>query len=134
MSSPSSLSPEQREIRALGDESGGISSDEEEDRLVRGEIAREQRLGARQRTRRQKQHAGESALSPVDERTPLLGDGKSVFGAEVGKAGSRASQWIKRWKNEAVKAVKTTRSRVGKEELVGGLKNGIESLPAVVLG
>lgn len=121
------------QVRALGDETGGVPSDEEEDRLVEDEIRREREDKRLQNKKRKKNIA--STVKPnatilADERTSLLQGGKRSSGLEraVGK------QRLTRWRDRTVLALDSMKDHFGKDRLAESAKNGVQSLPAVVLG
>jgi hypothetical protein len=122
-------------VRALGDETGGVPSDEEEDRLVEEEIRRERQNERLETKKRQKSMTGAErpahvTLSPVDERTSLLPNGKRTTRMEqvVGK------QRLRGWRDRASNAVRSTKHHFAADQLRASAKNGVQSLPAVVLG
>lgn len=123
------------QVRALGDETGGVPSDEEEDRLVEEEIRRERQNERLETKKRQKSMTGAErpahvTLSPVDERTSLLPNGKRTTRMEqvVGK------QRLRGWRDRASNAVRSTKHHFAADQLRASAKNGVQSLPAVVLG
>lgn len=122
-----------QKIRALGDEIGGLDSDEEEEALVQAQIEAEEEEAAREEER-QKSRREEERADEANERTSLLGGRKLVSTTSfvdlpaVGAATRRFGGWVDQAKKKA-KGVSVTR-----EDLVDGGKVAVQSIPAVILG
>lgn len=123
-----------QKIRSLGDEVGGLDSDEEEEALVQAQIEAEEEEAAREQERQKRRREEDDQGGEVNERTSLLGGRKLVstpsFGdlQVVGAAKKRFGGWVDKAKKEA-KGVSITRA-----DVVDGGKVAVQSIPAVVLG
>ncbi|ORY75647.1 sulfate transporter family-domain-containing protein [Leucosporidium creatinivorum] len=121
-----------QKIRALGDEVGGLDSDEEEEALVQAQIEAEEEEAAREQERSRRRR--DEAQGEVNERTSLLGGRKLASTNSfadlqvVGAAKKRFGGWVDKARTKA-KGVSVTR-----EDLIDGGKVAVQSIPAVVLG
>lgn len=121
-------------IRALGDEAGGLDSDEEEEALVQAQIAAEEEEAAKERERRRREEEQERQDEEANERTSLLGGRMlktSTSFADLQVLGA-AKRTFGGWLDQARKKSKSV--SVSKEDLVDAAKISVQSIPAVILG